>query len=431
MKEYSLSTKVTISFGLCIFLLFISMLTFGKFENERELEKFKVRHFQAINYLATLYQNNVPPDDIEVYFKNFGLNIVENIDLVNYILTNGSIVFQRPSDLGMVSIYEYNEKYYLFLENNINVRVLLESTISMPNDKRTMWFFMVVFVLITWTYISTLSSISPLNKLRQVVRRFASGNLDIECKSDRHDEIGELANEFDKAIHTIRDLVTSRQLFLRTIMHELKTPIGKGRILTEMVHDELQKERFKNIFERLEILIDGFSKMEQLISKNYSLEKQKYALLTILESAFDILLLEPEQMKERIVLKPGKKSLHVNADLKLMSFAFKNLIDNALKYSSDKKVLITIKDNIISFSNKGEPLKRPIGELMQAFITTAKKEDNQTGLGLGLYIIENILKMHRLKLNYTYEESTHRHCFYIDLSNIVEKHKEKNEIRKV
>ena len=35
----------------------------------------------------------------------------------------------------------------------------------------------------------------------------------------------------------------SRQLFLRTIMHELKTPIGKGRIVSEMIEDDTQKEQ--------------------------------------------------------------------------------------------------------------------------------------------------------------------------------------------
>lgn len=423
MKNYSLGTKVTVFFGFCVFLLFISMFTFGKLENEKELEKFKDRHFQAVSLLSSMYKSNTPPDSIKSYFSKFGLKTVENVDLAKYVLTNGVIVFQRLSDLGMVTIYQYNKKYYLFLENDVNIKVLLESTSKIPNSQNIIWLFTIAFILLTWAYLSTLSSIAPLKKLRQTVRRFASGDLYAECKSDRNDDIGELSNEFDKAVRTIRDLVTSRQLFLRTIMHELKTPIGKGRILTEMVKDDIQQQRFKSIFERLEVLIDGFSKMEQILSKNYQLIKQDHSITEILENAFETLLLEPEQLKKRVEVDLGKKSLHLNADIDVMTLAFKNLIDNALKYSSDKKVSITLTNNTIIFSNKGEQLKRSMSELMQPFITTAKKEHDQTGLGLGLYIVENILKTHQLDLKYKYKDETH--YFYINLSKLVIKHKDK------
>lgn len=417
MRDYSLSTKVTISFGLCIFLLFISLLTFSKFDNEREIERFKARHFQAVNYLATLYQNNVPPDDLDIYFRNFGLNTVLNDDLFNAVLNNGLVVFQRPSNLGMVSMYQYNQKYYLFLENNLNKRSLLESSAKLPNSQHEVWFFIILFVLLTWTYFSTLTSIAPLKSLRQVVRKFAYGDLNVECKSDRQDEIGELSNEFDKAIGTIRDLITSRQLFLRTIMHELKTPIGKGRIISELITDDIQKERLRGVFLRMEVLIDGLSKMEQILSKNYNLKKQDYEVRTLLESAFDIMFFDPEQLHEKVRLNIGKKSVHINVDINIMTLAFKNLIDNAIKYSSDNKVTITLKNKIIYFSNKGEPLQRDIGELMQAFVTTSQKTNsNEQSLGLGLYIVESILKMHNLRLNYKYEDGYH--FFYIDLNKI-------------
>ena len=43
---------------------------------------------------------------------------------------------------------------------------------------------------------------------------------------NEQDEIGQVAVEFDNAVCKIRELIRSRQLFLRAIMHELKTPIG-------------------------------------------------------------------------------------------------------------------------------------------------------------------------------------------------------------
>lgn len=419
MKNYSLATKVSISFGLCLILLLISLFIFKTYQDERELDTFKERQFQSINYLATLYQNSALPNDIDVYFKNFGLSIVDNLDLSKSILENGKVIFQRLSTLGMVFIYKYNNQYYLFLNNNLDVKVLLKSSITTSQNNSIPLSFAVILILLTWVYISTLLSLSPLKSLRQTVRKFASGNMNVECKINRNDEIGELSSEFNKAIKTIRDLLGSRQLFLRMIMHELKTPIGKGRIIAEMINDDLQKVRLRNIFERLEILINEFSKIEQLISKNYSLKKQSYEIRTIFEHSFDMLLLDSEQLDNKLTLKLGRKLLHVEVDLDLMALAFKNLIDNAIKYSENRKVVVKLEDKILSFNNLGNPLKRPISELMQAFITTTKKSYKaEYGLGLGLYIVESILKMHNLALQYKYDKEERNHCFYIDLKTL-------------
>ncbi len=104
-----------------------------------------------------------------------------------------------------------------------------------------------------------------------------------------------VANEFDRAVKKISALMNSRQLFLRTIMHELKTPIGKGRIVSEMIEDEKSKQRLIDIFERLDILISEFSKIEQLVSKSYSPNFKEYNLIYIVEHSIDLLMLEEDK----------------------------------------------------------------------------------------------------------------------------------------
>ena len=120
-------------------------------------------------------------------------------------------------------------------------------------------------------YVSIFKSIAPLKTLSSQIRKFACGDLEIECKSNSNDEIGEVANEFDRAVKKIHDLINSKQLFLRTIMHELKTPIGKGRIVAEMLEDATAKKRLVGVFARLDLLISEFSKIEQITSKRYDL----------------------------------------------------------------------------------------------------------------------------------------------------------------
>ncbi len=71
------------------------------------------------------------------------------------------------------------------------------------------------------------------------------------------DEIGKIAKSFDDAITYINTLSASKNLFMRNLMHELKTPITKGRIIVEMLEDEATKK----------VLIRAFERMNELISE--------------------------------------------------------------------------------------------------------------------------------------------------------------------
>ncbi|MBN2963657.1 HAMP domain-containing histidine kinase [Sulfurospirillum sp. T05] len=407
MNRHSLSSRISAIFGISFALVCLLFLLLDNMQTQRALEVMQQRQFQAVNYLFQLHQNNTPPKDIEAYFRHFGLKQVSNRNLMAAVLEKGEVTFHRTTSLGSLSSIVYNKRYYLLLDNPA-VRVVFEN----QNIKHTDDFLWIALALalavLVSIYVSVMRSIYPLKPLSQSIRRFASGDMDITCKSDKKDEIAEVANEFDRAVKKIRDLIRSRQLFLRTIMHELKTPIGKGRIVAEMVKGDVQKKRLVGIFERLDLLINEFSKIEQLVSKSYSVNLQECPLSLVVEQGCDLLMLDEVQMQERLHVNLCHDFL-VKADFELLALAIKNLIDNALKYSSDKKVAVTTTEKGLRISNHGPALKHSIEHYCEAFVTTAEQTKN--GMGLGLYIVTNILALHGMKMAYTYENGTH----YFDL----------------
>lgn len=191
----------------------------------------------------------------------------------------------------------------------------------------------------------------------------------------------------------------SRQLFLRTVMHELKTPIAKGRIVSELIEDEKQKNRIITVFEKLNFLIDDFAKVEQIVSKNYAPNRYKHSIQCVLKNSIDMLMLENTQNIKLENISTRK----INIDMDLFCMAVKNLIDNALKYSTDTQVKISEKSNEILFTSNGQRLKKPLQEYYKPFHNDTKQKNH--GMGLGLYIVHSILQMHDMKLDYEFKEN--------------------------
>jgi len=410
MIRNSILNKISAIFALSLFLLVMFFALLLEHQGERNLENMKQRQLQSVNYLLVMYRNNVQPSDIEEYFNNFGLKKVTSKHLKDSVLERGVVIFQKLSPISRFSSIIYNDRYYLFIDN-FESSVLLESQEHKSFNESLWVVFVIALLILVYMYVSIYKSISPLKSLSAQIRKFAGGDLDIECKSDSSDEIGEVANEFDKAAKKIRDLIQSRQLFLRTLMHELKTPIGKGRIVSEMLEDETAKKRLVNVFGRLDLLIAEFSKVEQLSAKHYDLHVKEYTLLHVIDQAIDLLMLDEKKREEQVILE-GSFDLSVRVDFDLMALAIKNLMDNALKHSVEKKVFLTYAGQKLVVSNKGEPLKMAIEEYFQPFVSGSKACGSS--LGLGLYIVSNIMALHGLSVHYDYIDGYHQ--FSLDFS---------------
>ena len=400
--KHSLITKISVFFVIAIILVCVLFITFARMQMNRALGSMQANQINAVNNLLELYKRNAPPSDIERYFSSYGLELVKDKNIIQNIITSGKIFFVQDTSIGEFSSVEYNNSLFLNIKNNSFVVVFESLGTKNLNDPLWVGFLLTMAVLIS-LYLSIVRSFTPLKKLSKNIKKFAQGNLDVNLAATHsEDEIGQVAQEFNNAIAKIQELIRSRQLFLRTIMHELKTPIGKGRLITEMLDDETQKERLVNVFERLEILINEFAKIEQLLSKSYSLNYQDYHFSLILEQVKDMSMLDNW---DELISTDIECDAVINVDFGLFALAIKNLIDNALKYSSDKKVRIICDENKVSVANCGAALAKSFEHYKQAFIRN--KDEKATGMGLGLYIIDKICELHKFRFEYNYSDGTH------------------------
>lgn len=391
----SLKTNITIGFLITMVLFVVAFLTFLKFENDSISENIQTKYINISNHLK---ENRLDFSDAKEYVESLNFKEVYN---PREVLRQNKVSF---SSRGFES-FKIDEEYYIHILTP-HFRILFKDLNKYETNIYPYVTFFIVFSLLVFIYIWTIKAIKPLETLKNEIIKFSEGDLKISCKSDKKDEIAQVANEFDNAVRKIELLLESRQLFLRTVMHELKTPIAKGRIVSELVDDEKQANRLKNIFQKLDFLINDFAKVEQVVSKNFDVQKQNYYIEDILENAKNMLMLEKFDEKVEVSIDKKKK---ISMDKELMSLVFKNLIDNAFKYSSNGKIEIVQNNTSIKFISLGNKLEKPFEEYFTPFHNNIKNKNH--GMGLGLYIVKSILDMHDMNFSYEYIED--RNVFII------------------
>ena len=384
----SLRSKINLVFSITLLLLAILFVGSIKYDNARFQERNEAHERQIAHYLYDYYMRNGKID--EAYLESQNVSLIKDkakvIQIESYFKEKGKYKRYATDTFKLQRVILINnDRFKLFLENKNKPKLPVKQIVI----------FSIVFMLIILLYLWIMKSLKPLSELKEKIKTFSKGNLDIECASDKNDEIAEVANEFDHAVKMIRELLQSRQLFLRATMHELKTPIAKGRLMSEMLPDEKSKKRLHSIFERLNLLIDEFAKIEKITSKNFELNIKPYKMSDLVEASIDLLMIEHP---ERLVTVDIKKDYIVKVDFELFTLVIKNLLDNAIKYSTDKHVTVIIDDGKLEIVNQGEQLKEPLENYFKPFHTS------KGGLGLGLYIVKSILDIHHMTLAYRHED---------------------------
>ncbi|PXA16816.1 two-component sensor histidine kinase, partial [Staphylococcus pseudintermedius] len=72
-------------------------------------------------------------------------------------------------------------------------------------------------------------------------------------------------------------------------------PITKGKILSSMLKEELSCKRFSSIFDHLNMLIEQFARIEQLASKNYGSNKEKFLMSDSIDKIEKMLLIDEDK----------------------------------------------------------------------------------------------------------------------------------------
>ncbi len=253
----------------------------------------------------------------------------------------------------------------------------------------------------------------PIVLFSQAARKIEQGNLGETVNISGRDEIGRLAENFNLMSRELCRIDKGRNQFIGDVSHELKTPLASVKALIDsLLYGEDDIETYR------EYLIDIDSEVDRLtnlVEKLLNLSKIKEKGLKKVPASLNELVVDSIKVVRPLI---QSADIYINTnvqndptvlcDPERIKEVLINLIDNAIKYIDSSKsekyinvsgkkydsyYLLSIEDNGIGISEKD------LESIFEKFYRADTSRSRDTGgAGIGLSIVDNILKGHEWKI---------------------------------
>jgi two-component system OmpR family sensor kinase len=399
MKHLSVRAFIHILFLVAFVFLVVIFLLLKSWDKDREkIDEFKRYQLISISMLSKL-ETHPNSQELKDLLSTFHLKLIDKKllpQIRDEIAKRGKTIYDGGSNIGQMRVFKIGkDKKYIYIQKPPYDLMLV--SVLPPNYYKEIAISVIslLVVLLLFIYWAILKKLKPLKTLHQEIEKFANGDSNVQITYKYNDEIGKIAKSFDDAIVYINQLSQSKNLFMRNMMHELKTPITKGRIAVEMIDDEATKAILIRAFERMNELINELASLERVASKSFEPTFEYLILDEIVEYAQELLMNTQNSLE--IDIEP----MVLTTDKKLLALAIKNLIDNGFKYGKENYVRLQTNNGNIEILSKGDRLEYDLSYYTEPF---SQAEKRSAGFGLGLYIVNNIVKKLGYELSYEYRD---------------------------
>jgi signal transduction histidine kinase len=284
------------------------------------------------------------------------------------------------------------------------------------------WVMIAVYLMgliISWgtTYFFVRRILRPLDILKNSLKNINYNNLGFRLQeSGQGEEVDSVSTTFNQMLERLQRSISFQKDFIHYASHELRTPLAAMVGLTENAIDKQMSpdqanQLLKALFQQQQNLTNITNSLLLLSENNGQFKRQEYPKIRLDEIVFrsvEIMkIIFPDSdievdMQGRL---SSESSLLISGSEPLVLMSFNNLLKNALQYSTDNKVKITI--NItqtgkeVRFANAGEPFSEYEKDRIFTPFYRAPNASTVKGYGLGLPLVKQILDMHGAVIYYS------------------------------
>ena len=260
-------------------------------------------------------------------------------------------------------------------------------------------------------YLLARSVASPVAHLRELTHKFSSGDLSVRVTTPailiRHDEIGELARDFNQMAVRIENLMEAQRRLIADVAHELRSPMTRLSLALGLMRrapsaDAASLARVSRELDRLNALTALLLTLSRLESMGGVGPKAQVDLALLVREIADDGVFEADSLHVTVRLAECE-ACTVHGAPELLRSAIENVVRNALKYTAPQSEVVIRLQHLkeqrlaeVLVQDRGPGV--PESELTQIFepfyrIDVAR-EPHTGGVGLGLAITRRIVRLH-------------------------------------
>ncbi|ADZ93306.1 sensor histidine kinase [Marinomonas mediterranea] len=255
----------------------------------------------------------------------------------------------------------------------------------------------------------SLHNLFRVNHIIEVLEQYARGKHDVRVNyKNNGDEFGQLGKEINLVLSRTETLMGEVRTITSHVAHELRTPLTRLQHklinLSEKTDEhELQEleEAIKET-EQIQRLFRSIMRLSEVETGQVSHQKNKINAYDILHEAYEYYLPLAENLDIQLNIVANKK-YHFYADKILIFQAIANLLDNALKYAPDSRVITlslesSLGNTLIKVSDQGKGIAEEDQSVVTKRFKRLTSKQDVFGHGLGLTLVQAITTLHNGEL---------------------------------
>jgi PAS domain S-box-containing protein len=215
-----------------------------------------------------------------------------------------------------------------------------------------------------------------------------------------------LRSQIEEHVAKLQELLQERTEILDVLAHEVRQPLNNASAALQSAQAALdgragaqaseQVVRAQEVVGQVQSSIDNTLAVASLLARPEPIQRDDTDIDTLVAVAVADM---PAGERRRVCVERETATRTAHMDMSLMRLALRNLLSNALKFSPPgSPVRLRIADSdeplalLIDVSDAGTGV--PQGLLPQLFTRGSRGVGKESGLGLGLYIVQRVMSLH-------------------------------------
>jgi len=349
--------------------------------------------------------------DLIIQIKNPELNWQSDIhDMPDDV----HLKFHHTTSNPNIQLGRYHQYFVLWIKEN-NTEYLFAMKHQPFADNFIIFLILLILILITVigaSYFAVRWVLKPLNWMQTGVKQIEQGNLEQQIEIRHQDELGELTEAINQMSQSLKTTLESKEQLLLDVSHELRSPITRMKLALELMQDEKLKTSVSSDLAEMENMVSELLETARLNNSNHALNKSPTDISQLAQEVVERF----QNQAPGVVLEHDSEPTFLDIDVERMKIVLRNILDNALKYSSNQNKPVEI---ISEMTNNSFLLKIidyglgiPIEETEKIFDPFYRIDKSRTGktggYGLGLSLCKKIMQAHNgdIFVDYSIREAT-------------------------